>query len=42
MSWTQGIFCDRCGQHFWHVKDGVWTCRCGKPMTVAEIEDSRG
>lgn len=41
MSWTDGVRCSHCQRAAWSVRGGVWTCSCGKPMTVAEIESSR-
>jgi hypothetical protein len=37
MSWTQNVECSRCWGADWVIRDGQWTCTCGKPMTVAEI-----
>lgn len=40
MSWTRFVRCTGCknvGNDMWYVVSGVWTCECGKPMTISEI-----
>ncbi|EKF23068.1 hypothetical protein C731_2966 [Mycolicibacterium hassiacum DSM 44199] len=38
MSWTADVKCSRCSNSQWSVIGGVWTCTCGKQMTMTEIE----
>lgn len=41
MSWTHQVRCSNpiCSLSVWRVVDGVWTCQCGKPMTVAAVAE---
>lgn len=32
MSWTEEVKCRGCGDNQWSVRDGEWTCPCGRPM----------
>lgn len=35
--WVGNVQCSRCWGADWVVRDGQWTCTCGKAMTLAEI-----
>jgi hypothetical protein len=37
VSWTNNIECSQCGDVYWHVKAGVWTCQSSHTMTPAAI-----
>lgn len=41
--WVDGVECwgciNRSDYNEWQVVDGVWTCTCGAPMTIAAIAD---